>query len=325
MANEMRKKVVIGVETQNLVEMKQGKPRNTFYEEGWEEMENALCQVATVYKDEPSFGGFAIHCYYSYVMLTRGRNVPMKERPADIYTIASHNTDAKNVTIDGDFSDWNLSEPFPIEYRDNVVYGKGAWFGLDDLSVKVYSMWDKEALYFAFNVRDESVVQEKTGADMWEGDHIELWIDADLYGDYNEAMNSGDDFQFGFSPGNFNNVRPDIIIWTPTVKDELKKTMEIGSQKTKFGYRVEVKVPKEVILHEGVIRARTGQEDTSKIHYTYRLESGPETELKKGFKFGISIDPSDGDNKKIPQESLMSSSTDRVWGDPTTFGILELK
>ena len=166
LAEKMKKKVTIGVETQNLVEMKQGKPRNTFYEEGWEEMEKSLHKVAQAYINEPSFKGLAIHCYYSYRLLTRGRNVPMRERPKDIYKIASNNRGARKIKIDGDLSEWDMEEPFVIEYKDNVVYGKSAWFGYKDLNTKFYSMWDTEALYFAFDVIDDVFVQEKRGADM---------------------------------------------------------------------------------------------------------------------------------------------------------------
>jgi hypothetical protein len=303
LAKKMGKKVTIGVETQNLVEMKQGKPRNTFYEEGWEEMEGILQETTDAYQDEPSFNGVAIHCYYSYRLLTRGRNVPMKERPKDIYTMHALPRGTTAVTIDGDLSEWDTSSPLVIQYKDNVVYGKGGWFGNQDLSTKFYSMWDNEALYFAFDVTDDNVIQERTGTDIWEHDHIEFWIDADLMGDYNEAMNSNDDFQFGFSPGNFTTLKPEVIIWTPSVKDELKNTIAIGSQKTKLGYIIEVKMPPAVFFQR----------------------VAPSSKLEKGLRLGVMVDPSDCDKANVPQESLMSSSTNRVWGDPTTFGILELQ
>jgi len=327
LANKMNRKVTIGVETQNLVEMKQGKPRNTFYEEGWEEMEQVLLETAKEYGNIPSFGGVAIHCYYAYRLLTRGRNVPMKERPEDIYTIASHPRGSKKVVIDGDLSEWNLKEPFEIGYKENVVYGRGAWFGPKDLSAKFYSMWDKDALYFAFDITDEEFIQEWTGADMWEGDHMEFWIDADLMGDYNEAMNSSDDFQFGFSPGNLANLKPEVIVWTPTVKDELKERIELAVKKHKFGYCLEVRLPAEVLFSKEFKRVGVEPKDTEggKIHYSYKLAGDKTLGLRKGFKLGVSIDPSDCDRENVAQESLMSSSTNRVWGDPTTFGILELK
>ena len=72
-------------------------------------------------------------------------------------------------------------------------------------------MWDAGNLYLAFDITDDVLVQEKTGGDMWEGDHVEFWLDADLLGDYTEMVNSGDDFQFGFSPGNFRNLKPEVL------------------------------------------------------------------------------------------------------------------
>ena len=47
--------------------------------------------------------------------------------------------------------------------------------------------------------------------------------------------------------------------------------------------------------------------------------------FKKGDKIGISVDPSDCDDINAPQKVLMSSSINRAWGDPTTFGFLELE
>ncbi len=313
MAKQMNKTVFVGVETQNLVEMKQGKPRNTFFEEGWEEMEKVLHDTIEVYKNEASFGGVAIHFYDSYKALTRGRNVPLKDRPADIYTINSFGKGLKEVKIDGDLSEWDISNTYAVEYKDNVVYGQGAWLGTKDLSFKAYSMWEGDALYFAFDVTDDVLFQNKTGADMWEGDHIEFWLDVDLKGDYNEAINSNDDFQFGFSPGNFNNLLPEVVIWTPNIKDEVKNAIQIGAKKREGGYIIEVKIPKEVVLQKKYTQGSP--------------EAAEEAALKlyQGIKLGISVDASDTDSENMPQKCLMSSSVNRVWGDPTTFGILELK
>ena len=93
-------------------------------------MERILGRVAGAYQDEPSFGGVAIHCYYSYKFLTRGGNVPTKERPEDIYTIFSYNRGIiRRIKIDGNLSDWSPGRwgrfsPYVIEHKDNVVYGR---------------------------------------------------------------------------------------------------------------------------------------------------------------------------------------------------------
>jgi len=322
LAAKMNKYVILGVETQDLVTMQQGKRRNTFFEEGWEEMEMILKKVESGVDEYRSFWGIGMHCYCSYRLLTRGRNVPTRERPKDNYQIMSYEKSFP-IKIDGNLEEWNNIEPFRIIAQDNVVYGAGAWEGKDDLSVKVWSAWDKTDLYLVFDVLDSKLVQERSGGDLWEGDHIELWLDVDLVSDLNEAVNSNDDFQIGLSPGNFSNLKPEVYIWTPSVDENLLGLIEIAAQKKEDGYTIEVKIPQDVLFSS--IEPRVGVEpltELSKIHYIYRLEGSPYMGFHKGFKMGIMVDGSDTDDKFQPQKCLVSSSKDRVWGDPTVFGIL---
>ena len=309
LAKELNKKVIIGVETQDLVAMRQGKRRNTFIEEGWEEMERRLNKVKEEFLFEPSFEGFAIHHYDSYKLMTRGRNFPTRERPADVYTIQAKRR-AGDIKIDGKLDDWDLSRPYETIDNKYIVYGKGACKGTEDLCYRSYILWDEEALYFAIDVIDNKFIQEKAGSDMWEGDHVELWLDTDLSADINEAVNSEDDFQIGLSPGNFSNLPAEAYIWTPTLPDDLnyKELIKVASSRTAQGYIVEARIPKEVLFY-------------------YQTASGPDKflSLHQGFKMGIMIDVGDTDDLANPQKALMSTSVNRVWGDPTTFGVLELE
>ena len=299
-ADRMNKKIVIGVETQDLITMHQGTRRLTFFEEGWQEMENALSKVKEKAASHPSFEGFAIHCDYSYMALPKGRNSPKKERqPVDnIYHIYSAQK-SMPVNIDGKLDDWDLSNPYLIDKKENVVYGASSWQGPGDLSAASFSAWDEDNIYFAFRVTDDKIVQEKTNKDMWEGDHVQVWLDTDLTGDYNEAVSSRDDYQFGFSSGNFKNIPPEVYVWVPEgISNDYKSKIQIASTKTIDGYIVEVCIPASVF---GIDKFR------------------------KGDKFGISLGPSDQDDSDKPQKALMSSSPDWIWGDPTTFGVLELQ
>jgi len=298
MAGDANKQVVIAVETQDLIRLKQGSRQLTFFEEGWEEMENTLGKVKEKLRVYPAFEGFAIHCYYSYASLQKGRNAPKQQRPKKVYTIKSPKR-LQDIEIDGNLEDWDFSTPYVIDKKDNVTHGKSAWGGAEDLSIRFKSSWDEEAFYFAFYVADDKIIQGKYGKDMWAIDHVGLWLDIDLMGDYNEAINSNDDFQLGFSPGNFSGILPDIHIWVPDVSVDYKTLIETASMETQHGYIIEVKLP--IALFEGI--------------------SG----LKKGERFGISIEPSDTDETAKPQKSLMSLSINREWGNPVLFGILELQ
>jgi len=324
LADKMQKKICIGVETQDLIALNQGERRFTFFEEGWEYMEDALAQVKEAFKSHPSFEGFAIHCDYSYMLLQRGRNAPIKQRPKDIYKIDCLKKKQPTMKIDGDLNDWDTASAFVIDKKVNVVHGKFSWAGPQDLSAKIYSMWDEDNLYFAFDITDDKVVQEWKGSEMWQGDHIEMWLDMDLMGDYNEAINSNDEYQFGFSPGNFDGLKPEVYIWTPELSMNYKSEIEIASKKTQAGYIVEVRLP-ACVLYASRDRM-VGIQATKPAGLIGQVpKEKPASWFKADDKFGISVDPSDCDDVNAPQKVLMSSSTNRVWGDPTTFGELDLK
>jgi hypothetical protein len=326
LANEMNKKVAIGIETQDLVEMRQGKRRNTFIEEGWEEMERVLEEVKKYFIQDPSFEGFAIHCDYSYKLMTRGRNVPTKDRK-DNYVLKAKER-VGEIKIDGDLGDWDTSAPYTVSEKKNVVYGGGAWKGPQDTSYKVYTMWDREAFYIAVDVTNDILLQDKTAGDMWEGDHVELWLDVDCAGDWTEAVNSNDDFQIGLSPGNFSNLPPEVFIWTPSMSEDIKykDLIQISSRKKTDGYIIEARIPKEILFSQCQVR-RVGVEPQAAVpaQQIFQLPSEVTLDFHRNFKMGIMVDVGDTDDKNNPMKLLMSTSLDRIWGDPTTFGVAELE
>ena len=57
------------------------------------------------------------------------------------------------------------------------------------------------------------------------------------------------------------------------------------------------------------------------------LEAGvlDSKKFRTGFRLGVMVDGSDTDEARQPQKSLLSTSPERQWGDPTTFNIMELK
>ena len=312
---------MIAVETQDLMALNQGERRFTFFEEGWEYMERALGKIKKEYEDSPAFEGFAVHAYYSYRLLQKGRNVPLRQRTKKGYTVTSLERESP-VVIDGYIDDWPLSKVYTIDKKANAVHGKFAWGGPKDLSMSLYSMWDEDNLYFLFDVTDNKVVQEKTGHDMWEGDHIEFWLDMDLEGDYNEAINSSDDYQFGFSPGNFLDIRPEVYVWTPELSMDYRSHIQVVSQRTEKGYIMEVRLPVSVLYS---FRSRVGVQPLEPVGLVSDPSKRRPPRFERQMKFGVSIGPSDCDDVNVPQKVLMSSTVERMWGDPTTFGFLELE
>ncbi|MBI1953370.1 MAG: hypothetical protein HYS41_04520 [Candidatus Omnitrophica bacterium] len=329
-AKRLGKKVVIGVETQDLVQMSQGKRRNTFHEEGWEEMERQLAQVVEAFQGEPSFGGLAVHAYDSYRLLQKGRNVPTRERTGKVAPLTARPAPIP-IAADGNLDEWEGARWYTFDHRGQVVYGAGAWKSPQDLSFKAAFQWSPEALYLAIEVADDALVQEWAAGDLWQGDHVELWLDVDLLGDYTEAVNSLDDFQLGLSPGNFSERPPEIWVWVPSVDPASLADVRIGAARAGNGYTLEVRLPSGFLFQ--TLGKRVGV-DPRQVSPRPRPapEISPAQEevlsskrFKPGFRLGVMIDGSDTDHAKFPQKALISTSGERQWGDPTTFNELTLE
>lgn len=318
LAEKLRTPVYIGVETEDLMTNGKGRRQNTFFEEGWDYMESTLAKVNNEFEKNQWFAGFAIHHYTSYKSMPKEKNVPTKDRPLPNQTPvfeAPHT--AGDIIIDGNIGDWDKTYPVSLDNLEQVVdYGKTVWRGVNDYSLKAYAMWDESNVYFAFDVTDDKPVQDKVGQDIWEGDHIELWFDSDLIEDYNDAVNSDDDFQFGFSPGNFSLLPPETFIFAPEQdsSSDWQNNIEIASIRKDNGYTIEVKISIEMF-----------KEILTKSLLFDNIGSNKAICFKEGMMFGFLIDGSDTDNLTMPQKLLISSSKERIWGDPTTFGIIKLK
>ncbi len=195
--------------------------------------------------------------------------------------------------IDGDLSDWDANQ-----YSANqVTFGAGAWTGGSDASATYSLGWDSAALYVAARVTDDTFVQTASGRTLYKGDSAEVLFDADLLGDFSGSTLSSDDFQLGFSPGNFSTVEPSAYRWFPASQQGSLSSAEVRSAKTDSGYNLEIRVPWVVF----------GISPVSNGHY--------------GFVFSISDDDSPG---TAVQQSLVSSVGTRILTNPTSWGTLVL-
>ena len=60
------------------------------------------------------------------------------------------------IKIDGILDEWDLSDPIVLDREDQVIRDVQAWEGVNDLSCKVYVMWDAENLYLAVDVNEDT-------------------------------------------------------------------------------------------------------------------------------------------------------------------------
>jgi len=195
--------------------------------------------------------------------------------------------------IDGDLSDWDANQ-----YSINqITYGAGAWTGGSDASATYSLGWDSANLYAAVRVTDDTFVQIASGRTMYKGDSAEMLFDADLLGDFSGSTLSSDDFQLGFSPGNFNTVGPSAYRWFPASQEGSLSSVEVKSARTDSGYTLEIRVPWAVF----------GISPVSNRHY--------------GFVLSVSDDDLAG---TAVQQSLISSVGTRILTNPTSWGTLVL-
>lgn len=195
--------------------------------------------------------------------------------------------------IDGDLSEWDANQ-----YGANqITYGAGAWTGGSDASATYSLGWDSANLYAAVRVTDDTFVQVASGRTMYKGDSAEILFDADLLGDFSGSTLSSDDFQLGFSPGNFNTVAPSAYRWFPASQEGSLSSAEVMAARTDSGYILEIRVPWAVF----------GTSPVSNRHY--------------GFVLSISDDDSTG---TAVQQSLVSSVGTRILTNPTSWGTLVL-
>ncbi len=151
--------------------------------------------------------------------------------------------------IDGRLDEWeNVPNACVIQTREQVAHGRKAWKSAQDLSAKVWLAWRGEYLYLAADVTDDHHVQKGRGADMWRGDHVELYLDAapDLEPQRN-TWGQGQ-IQLGFSPGNLQHtgdpltdILPEAVVFTP--EGSSAEGVLVAAQKTEKGYALEAAVP----------------------------------------------------------------------------------
>ncbi len=201
------------------------------------------------------------------------------------------------IKINGELKDWPTEPTFTINDQSQVVYTAtdAKWDGPKDLSALVWTGWSDDGLYIAAKVTDDQIFQDQTGLTIWQGDYLELQLDTQLEADFNDPKMSADDFQMGFSPGNFGKTPPTTFVFSGPIADDKVADIQQAQTKTADGYTIEVFIPKELI---------------------------PELIFKEGATFGMNINPSDSDG--AVQELMMSTSLTRELNNPTTLGKITL-
>ncbi|MFO3797287.1 MAG: sugar-binding protein, partial [Anaerolineales bacterium] len=119
-------------------------------------------------------------------------------------------------------------------------------------------------------------------------------------GDFEEAKNNGDDFQFGFLPGNFADIPPRATVFVPGVSTSKLRQIELAFTPIEGGYRGEIKIPWVVF--------------------------GEYLDLSNK-RLGVALAFSDCDSEQPAQEMMISTAPKSIsqWGNPVLWNNLDLK
>jgi len=172
------------------------------------------------------------------------------------------------IKIDGDLSDWHLNKLIPISFeREFTTWGKKIK-DEKDLSGKLYTVWDKDYLYFGVIVKDNSKVQRFNDISMWQDDNI-------MFGLYPWGWKKGEVLHSGYYREHLGLCKDGMarIFRVGAVSGGIQNAKEakISVRKTEDGYIYEWAYPKKLVFP---------------------------LELKEGSKFRISMFILDRDKEK---------------------------
>ncbi len=158
--------------------------------------------------------------------------------------VEQSNWSGKMEVKKGDVMKWIRAVPINLNTLTSRVEA-GTINGPEDLSAVVYLLWDPQQLYVAAVVRDDEVVAQHQGENIWQDDTLELWLDC-RHDAVTHTLFQDDEYQLGFSPASQDRK---AVAWAwrnPNVEPVLK-AMQVASTATADGYVLEASVPWAVL------------------------------------------------------------------------------
>ncbi|MCC7358960.1 MAG: LCP family protein [Anaerolineales bacterium] len=197
--------------------------------------------------------------------------------------------------MEGDLAEWAFL-PYPIA---EPIFGVNEWEGPADLAAVYNVAWDEEYLYLALDINDTTFVHEASGDQLYRGDGLELWFDAQLAADGGSHELNADDFQLGLSPGNLTSFvgGPEAYLWQPAARAQAGPSVIIAPRLGNGNYTLEAAVPWALF---GVTPSA-------------------------GQQFGFALTLNDDDTPgSAEQQTQVTNRKGQRLSDPTTWGVLVL-
>ena len=115
-----------------------------------------------------------------------------------------------------------------------------------DFMARVYTLWDLGMFYVAAVVRDDQLVGDHDGKDIWQDDALELWLDC-RHDAVSHTLVQDDEYQLGFAPAAQGRPHAAAWAWRNPDTEPVIKAMQVASTLTNDGYILEGAVPWQVL------------------------------------------------------------------------------
>ncbi len=180
---------------------------------------------------------------------------------------------AKSIVVDGVLSDWPKTQEIVLDAK-NIEFGEITQ--RRDLSAEVRLAWDQQYLYIGAAVKDNDVICEKSGKDIYQDDLIEVFLDP-----YNDGLvwASTSDYQIGFSPSG-PDKRPHAWAWFQNREPSLNDVI-FNAKASRGGYVIEAAIAWEFLKLQPVNNQTIGL--SVAVHDVDRKKKKPETKLNWRF------------------------------------------
>ena len=145
----------------------------------------------------------------------------------------------------GQVLEWNRAVPAYVNAITSRIES-GTVSNPQDFSAIVYTLWDQTNWYVAAVVTDDQVVTQHDGADIWQDDALELWLDC-RHDAVTHTLFQDDEYQLGFSPASRFRNQAVAWAWRNPKAEQVIPQMRVASRVTPTGYILEGSVPWAVL------------------------------------------------------------------------------
>jgi hypothetical protein len=187
------------------------------------------------------------------------------------------------AVVDGKLDDAAWANAVWNDFNEKTAnVENGAW---NNYSARFAMMYDKNMLYFAFVAKDAKLLNDFSGADIWQADDVELWFN------WKQATMESKPgyYQIGLAPIT-KNGRPGFGIWRTVPGADVKalKGIVMASKKTNDGWVIEASLdlndfngaqplPQNATFNLSVVNRdiEGSQRDAGWNHYTWNGKNHP--------------------------------------------------